>query len=161
MDNGIRKAVKKSVRGTLFRPWENPWDTGCGHKAVDQFHNKICILTPTLPFSSCQKSGKLQFIVLFSAAGAYLPPGGRWAAARRLGRGIREITLDTVQGQDLLKLYPFIGLIPLLCRRITARIPLPPPVAALPPAPSPRGKGLRPTAAVAPEGRQIRFPTER
>ena len=64
----------------------------------------------------------------------------RWAADRRLGRGIREITLDTVQGKDLIKLYPFIGLIPLLCRRVTARIPLPPPVAVLPPAPSPRGK---------------------
>ena len=49
--------------------------------------------------------------------------------------------MDTVQGKDLLKLYPFIGLMPLLCRRVTARIPLPPPVAALPPAPSPRGKG--------------------
>ena len=23
-DNGIRKAVKKTVRGTVFRPWENP-----------------------------------------------------------------------------------------------------------------------------------------
>ena len=29
-----------------------------------------------------------------------------------------------VQGKDLLKLYPFISLIPLLCRMVTARIPL-------------------------------------
>ena len=31
-DNGIRKAVKKTVRWTVFRPWENPWDAGCGSK---------------------------------------------------------------------------------------------------------------------------------
>ena len=115
----------------------------------------LCLFYPGKKVANCSLSH------CFSAAGAYLPPGGRWAAARRLGRGIREITLDVVLGKDLQKLYPFIGLILLLCRRVSARIPLPPPVATLPPAPSPRGKGLRPTAAVAPEGRQVQFSTER
>ena len=29
MDNGIRKAVKKTVQWTVFRPWENPQNTDC------------------------------------------------------------------------------------------------------------------------------------
>ena len=37
---------------------------------------------------------------------------------------MREITLDTAKGKDLLKPYLFIGLIPLPCRKVTARIPL-------------------------------------
>ena len=37
---------------------------------------------------------------------------------------MREVMLDTVEGKDLLKPYPFIGLIPLPCRKVTARIPL-------------------------------------
>ena len=37
---------------------------------------------------------------------------------------MREITLDTVQGKDLLKLYVLGGLIELPCRKVTARIPL-------------------------------------
>ena len=40
------------------------------------------------------------------------------------GRGMREITLDTVQGKDLLKPCVLGGLIQLPCRRVTARIPL-------------------------------------
>ena len=30
MDNGIRKAVKKTCRGHVFRPWENPKVSDCG-----------------------------------------------------------------------------------------------------------------------------------
>ena len=37
---------------------------------------------------------------------------------------MREITLDTVQGKDLLKPCVLGGLIQLPCRRVTARIPL-------------------------------------
>ena len=37
---------------------------------------------------------------------------------------MREITLDTAKGKDLLNPYLFIGLIPLPCRKVTARIPL-------------------------------------
>ena len=38
-DNGIRKAVKKTVRGTVFRPLQNPSFSertryGCGQKAI-------------------------------------------------------------------------------------------------------------------------------
>ena len=32
---GTRKAVKKTVRWTVFRPWESPSDSGCIRKDVD------------------------------------------------------------------------------------------------------------------------------
>ena len=54
--------------------------------------------------------------------GSALPSPGE-KVARRAGCGMREITVDTVEGKDLLKPYPFIGLIPLPCREVTARIP--------------------------------------
>ena len=57
------------------------------------------------------------------------------------GRGIREINLDVVQPEDFLKGQHFVCLIHFLCFYVSARIPLPPAVATLPPAPSPRGKG--------------------
>ena len=62
------------------------------------------------------------------------------AERSEVGRGIREITLDVVQPEDFLKGQHFVCLIHFLCFYVSARIPLPPAVATLPPAPSPRGK---------------------
>ena len=67
-------------------------------------------------------------------------PGGKVAERSEAGRGIREITLDVVQPEDFLKGQHFVCLIHFLCFYVSARIPLPPAVATLPPAPSPRGK---------------------
>ena len=67
-------------------------------------------------------------------------PGGKVAERSEVGRGIREISLDVVQPEDFLKGQHFVCLIHFLCFYVSARIPLPPAVATLPPAPSPRGK---------------------
>jgi len=60
---------------------------------------------------------------MISAEGAIPSPGEKVAERSEVGCGMREAQLDTAQGKDLLKSYPFIGLIPLSCRKITARIP--------------------------------------
>ena len=67
-------------------------------------------------------------------------PGGKVAERSEVGRGIREITLDVVKLEDFLKGQHSLRLIRLLCFYTSARIPLPPAVAMLPPAPTPRGK---------------------
>ena len=69
---------------------------------------------------------------------------------------MREITLDTIEGKDLLKLDPFIGLVPLPCRKITARIPHQSGLSACQLLPG-RSHIAPHSGAVAPEGRQFRF----
>ena len=66
---------------------------------------------------------KFQFIVLFAAAGAMPSPGEKVAERSEVGCGMRETRLDAVEGKGLLKSYPFISLIHLPHRRLTARIP--------------------------------------
>ena len=66
---------------------------------------------------------KLQFIVLFSAEGALPSPGEMVAERSEVGCGTRETRLDAVEGKNLIKPHPFIGLIPLPCRKLAARIP--------------------------------------
>ena len=69
---------------------------------------------------------------------------------------MREITLDTIEGKDLLKLDPFIGLVPLACRKITARIPHQSGLSACQLLPG-RSHIAPHSGAVAPKGRQFRF----
>ena len=69
---------------------------------------------------------------------------------------MREITLDTIEGKDLLKLDPFIGLVPLPCRKITARIPHQSGLSACQLLPG-RSHIAPHSGAVAPKGRQFRF----
>ena len=42
MDNGIRKAVKKTCRWHVFRPWENPWKAdGTPQGVLAAFHLSV------------------------------------------------------------------------------------------------------------------------
>ena len=69
------------------------------------------------------QNSKFPFTALFAAAYRIPSPGEKVAERSEVGCGMRETLLDAAQGKDLLKPYPFIGLIPLPCRKVTARIP--------------------------------------
>ena len=71
-DNGIRKAVKKSVRWTLFRPWENLWKTdGTPQGVLAVFHLLayptigLCIVSTYHTFTRNKNQGFLPWSFVF------------------------------------------------------------------------------------------------
>ena len=69
------------------------------------------------------QNSKFPFIAQFAAAYRIPSPGEKVAERSEVGCGMREIMLDRVQHEDLLKPYPLGGLIQLPRRKVTARIP--------------------------------------
>ena len=70
MDNGIRKAVKKTCRWHVFRPWENPWKVdGIPQRGVSGFSSFRASLRRVVHFINlwylCQKKNRHPFGCLF------------------------------------------------------------------------------------------------